>query len=460
MSARGGHFRHAVAEIFLQACTSEIELGIMPEMKIVRDEVDASGSLLARYRITELCIVSAYLAAALAALAYSRGALKYSDEREYLVLGQNLLQYSFYTFDGIHPTAFRPPGYPALIAGLWAIWPSIYILKIFNLLCWAATGLVVGRVAAALWGVQAGYLGAFLFLIYLPDLYAATTLYPQPVVGLLIILSAALIWPGKRLAVGSQALLFVLTTIQVLMVVNCIVPAALLYTFAGLRRQLSIQAIVAAWCLLVLILLGICYINQNTVGAFALTTNFGLNLVQGYNDNAMVDGGALTDISAVAAQTGSGRVPFDPAWYEGMSEAARNDFFKWSAIHWIESHPGRALYLFIARLLHWFAYQNYYAVPLESRTLYAVAAGIMFITYYPLLFAAALATWLSEKPVRRSAAIAWTVYLGAAFSYAIFYTRIRFRLPFDPLLIALAPAAIFSMAQRLGLNVARTRQAP
>jgi hypothetical protein len=421
---------------------------MMPGMKIASDTADAGGSLFARYPITELCIVGAYLAAALAALVYSTGVLKYGDEREYLLLGQNLLQYGFYTYDGIHPTAFRPPGYPALIAGLWAIWPSIYILKIFNLLCWAAMGLIVGRMAAALSGVRAGYLGAFLFLIYLPELYEATTLFPQPVVGLLIILSAALIWPGKRLAVGSQALLVVLTTIQVLMVVNCIVPVALLYMFAGLRRQLSVKAIAAAWCLLVLILLGICYINQNTVGAFALTTNFGLNLVQGYNDHAIVDGGARTDISAVAAQTA------------GMSEAARNDFFKWSAIHWIESHPDRALYLFIARLLHWFAYQNYYAVPLESRTLDAFAAGIMFITYYPLLFAAALATWLSEKPVRRSAAIVWTVYLGAAFSYAIFYTRIRFRLPFDPFLIALAPAAIFSMAQRLGLNVARTRQAP
>jgi hypothetical protein len=429
-------------------------------MKIASDKADASASLLARYPITELCIVCAYLAAALAALAYRTDVLKYGDEREYLLLGKNLLQYGFYTYDGIHPTAFRPPGYPALIAGLWAIWPSIYILKIFNLLCWAAMGLIVGRMAAAFSGVRAGYLGAFLFLIYLPELYVATTLYPQPVVGLLIILSAALIWPGKRLAVGSQALLVALTTIQVLMVVNCIVPGALLYMVAGLRRQLSIKAIAAAWCLLVLVLLGICYINQNTVGAFALTTNVGLNLVQGYNDHAIVDGGARTDISAVAAQTGSGRIPVDPAWYEGMSEAARNDFFKSSAIHWIESHPDRALYLFIARLLHWFAYENYYAAPLESRTLNAFAAGIMFITYYPLLFAAALATWLCEKPVRRAAAIVWTVYLGAAFSYAIFYTRIRFRLPFDPFLIALAPAAIFSMAQRLGLDVARTRQAP
>jgi len=44
--------------------------------------------------------------------------LRYPDEREWTALAANLATKHVYALDGIHPTAFRPPGFPFLLS-LW-----------------------------------------------------------------------------------------------------------------------------------------------------------------------------------------------------------------------------------------------------------------------------------------------------------------------------------------------------
>src|SRR5258708_14938221 len=66
------------------------------------------------------------------ALAISGDTLRYPDEKDYLAIGKNIVAHFIISLDGVHPTGFRPPGYPAIIAISWSIFPSVYLLKFLN----------------------------------------------------------------------------------------------------------------------------------------------------------------------------------------------------------------------------------------------------------------------------------------------------------------------------------------
>ena len=62
----------------------------------------------------------------------------------------------------------------------------------------------------------------------------------------------------------------------------------------------------------------------------------------------------------------------------------------------------------------------------------------MFITYYPLLVTALIRCLLWRKyAFSWPEVLMYALYFGSAFISAIVYTRIRYRIPFDFLLIAM-----------------------
>src|SRR5215211_3396597 len=63
---------------------------------------------------------------------YLGDTLRYPDEQDYYVLATHLIDTGAYTLDGEHPTAARPPGYPAMLAALLALGRSISILRFAN----------------------------------------------------------------------------------------------------------------------------------------------------------------------------------------------------------------------------------------------------------------------------------------------------------------------------------------
>src|ERR1700682_3206382 len=124
-----------------------------------------------------------------AALAISGNSLRYPDEHDYLTIGKNIVAHFIISLDGVHATAYRPPGYPVIIAIFWSIFPAIYLLKFVNLVFWGATGLLASCFAKQLYGTNAGIVASAVFLAYIVELYSATTLYPQTIVGFLVLLS-------------------------------------------------------------------------------------------------------------------------------------------------------------------------------------------------------------------------------------------------------------------------------
>jgi 4-amino-4-deoxy-L-arabinose transferase-like glycosyltransferase len=111
------------------------------------------------------------------------------DESDYLTLARNLVSQRAFTLDGATPTAFRPPGYPLVLAAGMLIGLDVAELRWLNFVLLAGSLLLlaslVRRMAASAW---AACIACGLFACYPVLIYTAGTFYPQTLAGFLLLL--------------------------------------------------------------------------------------------------------------------------------------------------------------------------------------------------------------------------------------------------------------------------------
>jgi hypothetical protein len=123
-----------------------------------------------------------------------------------------------------------------------------------------------------------------------------------------------------------------------------------------------------------------------------------------------------------------------------MSEADFDAAFKQCALDWITAHPGAAARLYVGKLVNYFNYRNEIAT--------ASAGGgwrdwLVFFTYYPLLALVVVRAACARRvPLARPEILILLLYFLNAAASAVFFTRLRFRIPFDFTLIAIEAAFV------------------
>ena len=164
-----------------------------------------------------------------------------------------------------------------------------------------------------------------------------------------------------------------------------------------------------------------------------LATNSGITLLSG-NCETTVYNQASAVVSwsdAVGREiTGKGEVEFNRI----LTRVAWENMWK---------NPGRTFVLYWQKFFYWFAYSN----KLRSDEVVPGGSGggptwlrdyVMLFTYGPLLALLVVRLMLIRRlPLTDLEVLFLSLYLAAGMAYAIFFTRIRYRLPFDWLLIAL-----------------------
>ncbi|MDB9970314.1 hypothetical protein OAD77_06065, partial [Porticoccaceae bacterium] len=99
----------------------------------------------------------------------------------------------------------------------------------------------------------------------------------------------------------------------------------------------------------------------------------------------------------------------------------------------MKDNPGRVVKLYFGRVANYFASSNRLGTNSESSD---IRSWILFLSYYSLLILALLRIpLLYIFALRREEIFLWVIYFGNAFTSAIFLTRIRYRSPFDALLV-------------------------
>ena len=179
----------------------------------------------------------------------------------------------------MHPTAFRPPLYPALLAPgsvLFddALWPH----RLLNLVIGSAVAVLAGVLAARIGGRRAGIAAGLVVALYPPLIANDTVTLTEPL-ALLLLLGAVLAADERRWALSGAACgLLLLTRPNGYLVVAIL--ALWLWRAVGWRRGLGLVGVAAVVVVPWLVR------NQVQVGTWRLTTSDGFTIAAVYNTPA------------------------------------------------------------------------------------------------------------------------------------------------------------------------------
>ncbi len=159
-----------------------------------------------------------------------------------------------------------------------------------------------------------------------------------------------------------------------------------------------------------------------------ISTNGGINLLLGNSHNTRPTAGVNTDISLYQVTL--------PA----LNETERDRFYRKQAIDWMTAHPHDALKLYVMKVINFFNYTNELAIKNENSEFRDL---LSFLTFYPLLLLAAarVALW-KRYPLSQLEKFLLLLLIASPFIQAIFFTRVRFRVPFDFLMIMMGSSAV------------------
>jgi 4-amino-4-deoxy-L-arabinose transferase-like glycosyltransferase len=355
--------------------------------------------------------------------------LRFSDEYVYLELTQSLADGRGFAF-GPDATAYRPPGYPFLLLPLHLLTGgNVFAMRLVGVLC--LVGAVwLGYLLARRISPVAGALVAVVMAVYPLFVYTATALYPQMPAMLLLL---AMVEFGLR-ARGrwTWAIPSGLTGGFLTITMPSYAPSiVILVLFVGWRARRAAAALLVAAA----IIPGIwCVRNAVQLKAFIpVSTNNGVNLLLGNNPNATGSSGTSVDVSSYDQRAKDMK----------LDEVGIDHFYSSEAVAWIKANPVDAAGLYVGKVAHNFAY---------SDTLKTSGQGVSdllaALTYYPILALAVLRVLLLKRfPLHLVEKISLWFIVVNVLLLAVFFTRIRFRVPLDALTIVLAMSSVVTLWQ-------------
>lgn len=349
---------------------------------------------------------------------YNGNQLRFPDEVEYHQLGVSIASGNGFSLDSGAPTALRPPGYPFALSLLYRFYPQPISAKLFNALIFILSAGLISKMS--------GTLISYLFLLAYPVLlFTTTTLYP-------VVLSGFLLLPIVQLLINSEhrtrSILFAGITLGILILnipsfmLTAPVLAWILFSHESGKLQSRIGKVTLLTLSTLLIVAPWTYRNYKAFDAFIpVSANSGLNLYLGNSPNAGPNTGVNVERSEILETV------------QDFNEVDTDRYYRHQALDWIKSNPLAALKLYTAKSLNYFNFRNKLKTASQSSALKDL---MMFVTWYPLLglFVARL-FFIHKFPLSPLEKAIYLLVISNVFLSAIFFTRIRFRLPFDQLMI-------------------------
>jgi hypothetical protein len=359
---------------------------------------------------------------------WSGDSLRYGDEIDYHELAQSLVhKHEFATSSG-RITLFRPPGYAFGLAAVYEVTESPVVAKLLNCLALAASCYLLMRLSRRIFPTYSA-LAPYLVLFYPVFLYAASTLYPQTFGGLLF-LASILLLSGPELGWRRQVAAGLIYGILCLAIPSFlyISPFFLAYLLFGRQRpdKWSVASCAVFGAAIAITIAPWTIRNSMEFHAFVpVSANGGFNLVIGNSPATRANG-------KPTLKEACGQVPYIPNEVEFDRALTR------CAIDWITGSPKAATRLYFGKLLNYFNFQNELATVTQATSWQDWA---VFATYYPLLIVALLRLAMIRRyPCSRVEWLLYAIYFGNGVLTAVFFTRLRFRMPFDLLLVAIDSA--------------------
>ncbi|MGB6032189.1 MAG: hypothetical protein WBH55_05095 [Bacteroidota bacterium] len=371
--------------------------------------------------------------------------LRYPDEHGYYQVAINLATQQIYSSDGQHPTAFQPPGYPLLLWLGVQLGAGIVDLRAVNFVVLALSVILLYLFLKREYGVVAGVAGPILLFFYPVLFYAAGTLYPQTLGAFLFLVLLFGLTDRRFHTAGHGALLGLASGCLILTIPSFAVQLVILALWVWFRRRAArfILVLFSTVC----IVLGIWTVRNYIVfdSVFFVSTNAGINLLRGNSEHTEPNSGVNVDISE-----------YDIGAVE-LNEVNRDIYYRSRALDYVRENKTRSVLLYFRKVLNYFNFSNELWVTSEGSFEKDAA---MLVTYGTLLVFVLLRFLLFRRyQVTDLEKLLFFLYVSNAFVQAIFFTRIRLRLPFDFLLISLAAAFVARLLKPSDLSLGKARVA-
>jgi hypothetical protein len=370
------------------------------------------------------------ITSALVVVIQSGNALRFDDELRYHDLANSILHDHGYAWPDGTLTAWWPPGYTFAVTAAYAVYDRPIAAKALNV-GFLALATYFAMLTAQRLRQNSGLLVPYLVLCYPVLLYTASALYPQTLGSFLLILIVWLV-SVEGLSIPRAAVAGVLCGVLCLAIPAFILTIPVLLVALLISGRTSFNSSLAK--VVVIAIVAMITIspwtmrNYRVFHAFVpVSTNGGTNLLQGNSSLTRPNGPANISLLCPEAPDAGHEVQHD----RSLSRCARE---------WVAGNPKAAMRLYLGKLLNYFNYTN----PMRTRSETTFwRDAIMFITYYPLLLLAVVRLMFARHMrISRTEALLYLLYFLNAGTSALFYTRVRFRLPYDLLLIVIDAAFI------------------
>jgi len=374
---------------------------------------------------------------------------KIADETQYVQLARSILAGDGFAWGPGRPTSLRPPLYPSLIAGTWALsgegnFQAVRIVQIVLSLLTAAAVYQLGRWAfhPAAGAVAASLTWLYPSLIFLDFAILSETLFTLLLVTFVLLTAVLVTVPRKWVALSCGVVLGLgaLTRSVLWPVPVLICPLLLLLLRTSLPRRLLLSGLVLAGYLVVVAPWAVR--NTRLQGVTTIVdTMGGMNLRMGNYEHTpedrMWDAVSLTgDRNWIHGFTGE---------YPGqvVTEGHKDKWAQRMAIEYMLSHPGttfrRALIKFadfwgLERELVAGVQQGLYDPP---RWFVVLAAAAILVSYVAIGFAGGAAIWLAPPEWRLHVLMLLPVVVITGV-HTIVFGHSRYHIPLVPILAVYA----------------------
>lgn len=364
--------------------------------------------------------------------------LQFSDEVQYYTIAKNITLKHMYTLDGIKPTAMLPPGYPLLLSFFISLGASITHLRILNFVALGLSIYLLYLIVKNLSSQFAGLIAVVLVICYPALFYLAGKLFAQTIGTFLFLLILFILSRTKTFSIKPFLLIGFLLGCLILTVPSFIFPMfvivlwVLFSTYEG-----RIKASVAIFFVAFFVISIWSARNYNVFNSFVfLSTNSGTVLLLGNSEDTTPDTPGRMDFSKYTEDIAG----------LNLNEVEKDRHLRSKAIEYILENKMRTIKLYFLKVLNYFNFRNKLSSDSDVETFAKNYKDIiMLLTYGPLILLFLL-RMLSFKrfTLSRFELLLIILYLSNAFFLAIFITRIRFRLPFDFMLIAIVAMFIYN----------------
>lgn len=380
------------------------------------------------------------------------GTVHFQDERDYLALARSLAGGHGFVLATNSPAdpppglAYRPPGYPFLLAPVAAVSGGSVLAMRFvgvgalGVAAWL--GYLLGRRALSPGAGAAAALGIACYPLFV---YTAATLYPQLPALALLLGFVECAWrtaesgrPRWVVGAGLTAGLLVLTV----PVLGVTVPLTVGWLAWRRRRTPESRAAqriryraLAAVLLLAVAVPG-CWTVRNAFVLHAVvpvSTNGGVNLLLGNSEHVTASSGSAGDIGTY----------YRTVDHQGLDEVAADRYYTRSALHWMGAHPAAAFRLYLGKLARSLAFHD----PLQTDGLGSALDDVLSaLSCYPVLALVLIRLLRTRRqPLRDTEKLLLALAITNVLVLAAYFIRIRLRLPVDALLIILAATSLLDL---------------